>query len=89
MAVDDSFHGQGIGTLLLERLTLLAVRNGFRRFRALTMSENKPMLDVFLDSGFEYHRKHSDGYVEIDLSVIPSELSVTRAKLRDRASTIA
>ena len=89
MAVADSFHGKGIGTLLLERLTLLAVRNGFRRFRALTMSENKPMLDVFLDSGFECHRKHSDGYVEIDLSVIPNELSVTRAELRDRASTIA
>jgi acetate---CoA ligase (ADP-forming) len=89
LAVADSFHGKGIGTLLLERLTLLAVRNGFRRFRALTLSENKPMLDVFLNSGFECRRKHSDGYVEIDLSVIPNELSVTRAELRDRASTIA
>ena len=89
MAVDDSFHGKGIGTLLLERLTLLAVRSGFRRFRALTLSDNQPMLDVFLQSGFECHRKHSDDYVEIDLSVSPNELSVTRAELRDRASTIA
>lgn len=89
MAVDDAFHGKGIGTLLLERLTLLAVRNGFRRFRAVTMSENKPMLDIFLQSGFDCQRKHSEGYVDIDLSVIPNELSVTRAELRDRASTVA
>jgi acetate---CoA ligase (ADP-forming) len=89
MAVDDAFQGKGIGTLLLERLTLLAVRNGFRRFRAVTMSENKQMLDVFLQSGFDCQRKHSEGYVDIDLSVIPNELSVTRAELRDRASTVA
>jgi acetyl coenzyme A synthetase (ADP forming)-like protein len=89
MAVDDAFQGKGIGTLLLERLTLLAVRNGYRRFRAVTMSENKPMLDVFLESGFDCQRKHSEGYVDIDLSVIPNELSVTRAELRDRASTVA
>lgn len=89
MAVDDAFQGKGIGTLLLERLTLLAVRNGFRRFRAVTMSENKPMLDVFLESGFDCQRKQSEGYVDIDLSVIPNELSVTRAELRDRASTVA
>jgi acetyl coenzyme A synthetase (ADP forming)-like protein len=89
MAVDDAFHGKGIGTLLLERLTLLAVKNGFRRFRALTLSENKPMLEVFQQSGFECQRKYTDGYVEIDLSVNPNEVSVTGAELRDRASTVA
>jgi acetyl coenzyme A synthetase (ADP forming)-like protein len=89
IAVDDAFHGKGIGSLLLERLTLLAVRNGFRRFRALTMSDNKAMLDVFQQSGFECRRKYADGYVEIDLSVLPSETSVARAELRDRTATIA
>ena len=42
-----SFQGKGIGTLLLERLALLAVSNGLRRFWAVTMAENQPMLDVF------------------------------------------
>lgn len=32
LAVDDAFQGKGIGSLLLERLTVLAARNGFRRF---------------------------------------------------------
>jgi acetyl coenzyme A synthetase (ADP forming)-like protein len=89
MAVDDAFQGKGIGTLLLDRLTLLAVTNGLRRFRAVTMLENKPMLDVFLDSGFECRTRSDDGYVEIDLSTIPSEASVLRAEMRDRISTTA
>ncbi|HSE90882.1 MAG TPA: GNAT family N-acetyltransferase, partial [Candidatus Binatia bacterium] len=89
MTVDDKFQAKGIGTLLLERLALLAVMNGFRHFWALTMAENKPMLDVFRNSGFELRTKASDGYVEIDLSVIPSEASVTRAEMRDRISTTA
>jgi acetate---CoA ligase (ADP-forming) len=89
MAVGDRFQGKGIGTLLLERLALVAVMNGFRRFSAVTMAENRRMLDVFRDSGFASSTKINDGCVEIELSVIPSEASVTRAEMRDRVSTTA
>jgi len=84
LTVDDAFQGKGVGTLLLERLALLAAANGLRRFWALTMLENRPMLDVFRDSGFECRTKADGGYVEIDLSVLASEASVARAELRDR-----
>ena len=43
MAVDDSMQGKGLGTVLLERLALLAVRNGFSQFWALTQSDNLAM----------------------------------------------
>jgi GNAT superfamily N-acetyltransferase len=89
MAVDDKFQGKGIGSLLLERLALLAVRNGFRRFWAITMPENYPMLDVFRESGFESSARSDDGYLEIDLSVVPSQTSVARAEVRDRVATTA
>ena len=89
MAVDDAFHGKGIGTLLLERLALMAVANGFRRFWAVTMAENKPMLDLFRASGFECHSRIGDGCVEIDLSVLASETSVAKADWRDRVATNA
>jgi acetyl coenzyme A synthetase (ADP forming)-like protein len=89
MAVDDAFQGKGIGTLLLERLALLAVANGFRRFWAVTMAGNKPMLDVFRASGFESRSRFNDGYVEIDLSVLASETSVAQADWRDRVATNA
>ena len=88
-AVDDRFQGKGIGTLLLERLAILAVSNGIQHFWALTMMENQPMLDVFRNSGFECRSRLDQGYVEIDLSVIPSEASVARADLRDRVATTA
>lgn len=88
-AVDDALQGKGLGTLLLERLALLAVRNGFQRFWALTMAENKPMLDVFRTSGFTLSSRFESGYVEIDLSVVPTEASVARAELRDRVATNA
>ena len=89
MAVHDDFQGKGIGTLLLERLALLAVRHGLRRFWAITRGENQPMLEVFRNSGFDCRSKVDNGYVEIDLSVIPSESSVTRSEMRDRVSTTA
>ncbi len=87
LTVDDAFQGKGVGTLLLERLALLAAANGFRQFWAVTMLDNRAMLDVFRDSGFECRTKADGGYVEIDLSVVASEASVARAELRDRVST--
>ena len=89
MIVYDMFHGKGIGTILMERLALLAVMNGFRSFRAVTMVENQAMLDVFRDSGFHCSTKSDAGYVEVDLSVMPTESSISRAELRDRVSTVA
>jgi acetate---CoA ligase (ADP-forming) len=89
LAVADEFQGKGIGTLLLERLAVVAARNGLRRFWAVMQAQNRPMLDVFQQSGFECHQKTDNNYIEIDLSVMPSEASVSRSELRDRVSTTA
>ena len=89
LAVDDKYQGKGIGSLLLERLAMLAVRNDFRRFWAVTMPENQPMRDVFRESGFESISRMDEGYLEIDLSVMPSQTSVARAEVRDRVATTA
>jgi acetate---CoA ligase (ADP-forming) len=89
LAVDDTFQGKGIGSLLLERLAVLAARNGFRRFWATTLPENRQMLDVFRESGFECRSRENDGCVEIDLTVTPSQSSVARAEFRDRVATTA
>jgi acetyl coenzyme A synthetase (ADP forming)-like protein len=89
LAVDDAYRGRGLGTLLLERLALLAVRNGFTRFWAVTTADNRPMLDVFRSSGFPV-TEHSDGQeVEVDLAVAPTEASIAKLELRDRVATVA
>jgi predicted CoA-binding protein/GNAT superfamily N-acetyltransferase len=89
MAVEDNFQGKGIGTLLLERLAVLAIANGIVRFRATTRAENRPMLDVFQNSGFECHTHLDKQYVEIDFSLLPTKSSVAQSEVRDRVSTVA
>jgi acetate---CoA ligase (ADP-forming) len=88
IAVADEFQGKGIGTLLLERLAVLAARNGFQRFWAVMQAQNQAMLEVFRRSGFECHQKSAHGYLEIDLSVRPSEASVARSELRERSESL-
>jgi acetyl coenzyme A synthetase (ADP forming)-like protein len=88
-AVDDSFHGKGLGTLLLDRLAILAVQHGFTRFWAVTHADNQGMREVFRESGFATEEKLEGGEIEVDLSVMPSESSVARLEMRDRVATAA
>ncbi|HJZ13249.1 MAG TPA: GNAT family N-acetyltransferase, partial [Acidobacteriota bacterium] len=88
-AVEDVFQGKGIGAHLLERLALLAVRNGFMRFMATTQSSNEPMLELFCSSGFKVHEKREGGFVQVDFSVIPTKESFDRSEMLDRVVTAA
>ncbi len=89
MSVEDAFQGKGIGTLLLERLALLAARNGFTRFWATTHANNQPMLEVFRKSGFPLHIERQDGYMQLNFSVSPTQESVHRSETLDRVFTTA
>ncbi len=88
-SVEDAFQGKGIGTLLLERLALLAARNGFTRFWATTHANNQAMLEVFRRSGFPLHIERKDGYMQLDFSVSPTQESVNRSETLDRVFTTA
>ncbi|HTK76955.1 MAG TPA: GNAT family N-acetyltransferase, partial [Gemmataceae bacterium] len=88
-AVDESFQGKGLGTLLLERLAVLTVRNGFTRFWAITHADNRAMRDVFRESGFALAEELRGSEIEVDLSVVPSETAVARLETRDRIATAA
>jgi succinyl-CoA synthetase alpha subunit/GNAT superfamily N-acetyltransferase len=89
LAVADGFQGKGLGTLLLERLALLAVRQGFRHFWAVTLADNQPMLEVFRESGFAVTETPEHGEVEVDLSLAPTEPGLARLETRHRVATVA
>ena len=89
MAVDDELQGKGIGSQLLERLSVIAVRNGFVKFRALTQTDNRKMIDVFRHSGFEVSERLDGGFVEIAFDVKPTQASVSVSEFRDRVFTAA
>ncbi|MCW5848472.1 MAG: GNAT family N-acetyltransferase [Anaerolineae bacterium] len=88
-AVDDTLQGKGLGSLLLERLAVLAAQHGIIRFWAVTHADNRAMIDVFKRSGFQPRSKWSGGDIEIDFSVEPSAASAERSEARDRVATVA
>ena len=89
MAVDDDFHGKGLGTILLERLAMLAIHRGFTRLWAVTHTDNMAMREVFRESGYQVHESYEGGDMQVEVSLHPTESTTTRLELRERIATSA
>lgn len=89
LLVDDTLHGHGIGTLLLEALAQVAWAYGFRRFEANVLSENQKMLNVFRASGYQSERHwNSDVYI-LSLTLRETESRMTLQDTREKLATAA
>jgi L-amino acid N-acyltransferase YncA len=64
--VADRLHGEGLGTVLIERLAELAEQRGITVFEAQVLPQNRAMLDVFRD-GFDADVKWSEGAYKVEL----------------------
>lgn len=71
--VADSFHGYGIGTLLLGQLAAVAAAHGIETLVATVMASNWKMLHVFQDSGFPVTQRVDAGDIEVSLPTVISE----------------
>jgi acetyl coenzyme A synthetase (ADP forming)-like protein len=89
MAVDDGFHGNGLGTILLERLAMLAIHRGFTTLWAVTHSDNPAMREVFRESGYPVHETYEGGDMHVQISLHPTESTTARLELRERIATTA
>ncbi|MEP6932787.1 MAG: GNAT family N-acetyltransferase, partial [Nitrospirota bacterium] len=89
MAVDDDFHGKGLGTILVERLAMLAIHRGFTKLWAVTHTDNPAMREVFRESGYPTHETYEGGDMHVELSLHPTESTTTRLELRERIATTA
>jgi predicted CoA-binding protein len=83
LAVDDAFQGKGLGTLLLERLALLAVRHGFTHFWAVTQTDSQAIREVLREPGFAFEEKPERG------EIVPDETTLARLETRHRVATVA
>ncbi|MCW2794501.1 MAG: family N-acetyltransferase [Nocardioides sp.] len=82
--VAEDLHGQGMGSLLLEHLAAVCRDRGIRRFVAEILSDNYPMLRVFLDAGFEVTRDAADlGSVHVEMGTAASARAVEAADARE------
>lgn len=87
--VDDRYQGKGLGTLLLERLALVAVRQGISNFYGPTEASNRQMRELFKTSGFPVHEDRDGGYVDVSFSILPNRESVESFEMRERIATVA
>ncbi len=71
--VDDDAHGRGVGTLLLEHLTVWARRSGYAELYGEILPMNSPMLHVAADLGQPVRQAYEQGLVEVRLSTAVSE----------------
>jgi RimJ/RimL family protein N-acetyltransferase len=67
-AVRDDYHNKGIGTELLSYLTYLAKRQGLLGFTAEVLADNKPMLNVFENGGFDIVKHNIAGIYEMTMA---------------------
>ncbi len=87
--VADAHQRRGIGTRLLEQLARRAAAVGIERFVAAVVPENRPMLHVFEDAGFEVSRVLESGTVEVAFPIEPTEAYLTHVDQRDHLAVVA
>jgi acetyl coenzyme A synthetase (ADP forming)-like protein len=88
-AVADSEQGRGIGTRLLERLAARAGGVGIERFVAEVLSENRSMLGVFEQAGFELKRELAGGVVEVQFPIASTVRFERSVEERDHTAVVA
>ncbi len=66
-AVRDDYHNNGIGTVLLQYLTILAKRDGLLGFTADVLVENKPMMHVFEKTFTDLQKRVEDNVYELTM----------------------
>ena len=88
-AVADAHQHRGIGTRLLEQLAARASEVGIERFVAEVLADNRDMLVVFEDVGFELTRELEGGALEVQFSIAPTEAYRERVAERDHTAVTA
>ncbi len=87
--VNDKFQGLGIGSILLTQLGYIAWINGFNLFEAYVMPENKKMIYVFINSGFEISQQWESGEIKLSLSLYETERTNAIKETREKIATAA
>lgn len=81
--ISDHHQGRGIGSILLEHLAAAARENGINRFTAEVLPENRKMLHVFVEAGYDVSRQFEDGVVVVEFDIDPTEKSLAVMAARE------
>ncbi|MDQ3054178.1 MAG: GNAT family N-acetyltransferase, partial [Actinomycetota bacterium] len=70
--VEDAHQGRGLGSVLLEHLAAAAQERGIRRFVAEVLAENRKMISIFREAGYEPSRSYDEGVVHLVFDIAPT-----------------
>ncbi|MFK5634147.1 MULTISPECIES: GNAT family N-acetyltransferase [unclassified Ornithinimicrobium] len=73
--VSDHHQGRGIGSVLLEHLADIGREGGVRRFVADVLPQNRRMIGVFRDAGYEVSHEFDDGVIAVAFDILPTDES--------------
>lgn len=73
--ISDHHQGKGIGSVLLEHLAAIGQELGVEKFVADVLPQNRTMINVFRDAGYEVSHHFEDGVVALSFDIAPTEKS--------------
>ncbi|MCX5997810.1 MAG: GNAT family N-acetyltransferase [Chloroflexi bacterium] len=87
--VEDKYQGLGIGTHLLDQLAYTARDKGITMFEAEVLAENKDMMNVLINSGFNLQRQYQGTtYIGI-MDLAPTDVVEQKSSEREKFTSIA
>jgi acyl-CoA synthetase (NDP forming)/GNAT superfamily N-acetyltransferase len=89
--VADGQQGRGIGSVLLEHLVEIGRELDIDRFEALVLAENRTMMRVFLDAGFQPTSRLDGSEISLRFDIAATELTrkvMAERELRAEARSI-
>ncbi len=67
--VQDNFQGRGVGSLLLQHLTVYARLQGITEFEAFVLDDNRAMMRIFRNSGYKLVRQLGEGVYRVEYPI--------------------
>lgn len=84
--ISDHYQGKGVGSVLLEHLAAIAQEQGISRFVADVLPQNRKMMKVFMDAGYEVAHHFDDGVISVEFQITPTaETAAVRLSREHRA----
>jgi acyl-CoA synthetase (NDP forming)/GNAT superfamily N-acetyltransferase len=88
--ISDAHQGKGVGSVLLEHLAAIGQERGVAKFTADVLPQNRKMIQVFTDAGYEVNYHFDDGVIEVAFTIEPTEQSqAVRVSREHRADALS
>ena len=87
--VQDQHQGRGMGQVLLEHLAQAARERGLKRFVAEVLPENRRMIQVFRDQGYQVAGGWEEGVMHLEFDIDPTDTAMGVIAAREHRSEAA